>query len=110
MTGEPSFFEIGVPDAERAERFYSALFGWRTHRTGGGARLETAGIRGGVHPGDSSATIGLYFRVDDIEAAAERVRELGGTAGDPGEPSPGFGRFTACRDDQGVYFGLHQPE
>lgn len=49
----------------------------------------------------------MYFCVADIEAAVRTVRELGGTAEDP-RPEPGFGRSTACTDDQGVQFGLHQ--
>ena len=27
MAGEPTFFELGVGDAERGRRFYEALFG-----------------------------------------------------------------------------------
>jgi predicted enzyme related to lactoylglutathione lyase len=49
----------------------------------------------------------VYFRVDDIEAAVRRVRELGGEADDPGPAETG-GRFASCRDDQGLAFGLHQ--
>ena len=29
MTGEPTFFEMGVADTARARAFYSGLFGWR---------------------------------------------------------------------------------
>jgi uncharacterized protein len=47
--------------------------------------------------------------VEDIEAAVKRVRELGGTADEPGLAETG-GRFASCRDDQGVEFGLHQPD
>ncbi|MGC7323044.1 VOC family protein, partial [Mycobacteroides abscessus subsp. massiliense] len=50
-----------------------------------------------------------FFGVADIDAAVMTVRELGGEAEDPGPEEPGFGRFTFCRDDQGVRFGLHQP-
>jgi len=51
----------------------------------------------------------VYFRVLDIEAAARRVRELGGEADDLGPEGEG-GRFVSCRDDQGVQFGLHEPK
>jgi predicted enzyme related to lactoylglutathione lyase len=50
----------------------------------------------------------MYFSVNDIEAAVLTVRQLGGTAEEPRPEEPGFGRFTACTDDQGVQFGLHQ--
>jgi uncharacterized protein len=48
-----------------------------------------------------------------MEAALERVRELGGVIdeldveGDEGSVAR-FGRFRLCRDDQGSPFGLHQ--
>jgi predicted enzyme related to lactoylglutathione lyase len=50
----------------------------------------------------------MYFSVDDIDAAVREVRALGGSADDACPEEPGFGRFSACTDDQGVRFGLHQ--
>ena len=52
--------------------------------------------------------------VDDLDAAVERVRELGGEVdemdtGGGDEADARFGRFRFCRDDQGSAFGLHQP-
>jgi predicted enzyme related to lactoylglutathione lyase len=46
-----------------------------------------------------------YFEVDDINAGAARVRELGGEANDPA-PVPGMGWFATCRDPHGNEFGL----
>jgi uncharacterized protein len=109
MAGEPSHFELGVPDARRAKAFYGELFGWSFETTTGeNAWIETPGVRGGLHDEDEDSNIVVYFRVEDIEEAVRRVRELGGEAGDPGPAGIG-GRFTQCRDDQGVAFGLHQP-
>lgn len=108
--GEPSFFEIGVPDGARAKAFYRQLFGWTLHPMGGdNAAIETPGVDGGLHDQDADRTIEVYFRSDDIDADAARVRACGGTADDPGPEVEGFGRFTRCTDDQGVRFGLHQP-
>lgn len=111
MAGEPTYFEIGVPDALRAQKFYVRLFGWKPHAMGesGQAWLETEGARGGLHNDDEDRRIDVFFGVADINAAVMTVRELGGEAEDPGPEEPGFGRFTFCRDDQGVRFGLHQP-
>ena len=111
MHGELTFFEIGVPDSGRARAFYAQLFGWDFPSTGQDDQVwvETPTVKGGLHDQDSEARIALYFAVDDIEAAVRAVRELGGTAEDPRPEEPGFGRFTACTDDQGVKFGLHQP-
>ena len=105
----PTHFEIGVPDADRARAFYSALFGWTFRETkDGGGWFETAIARGGLHGADDRRTIEIFFAVPDIEAAVARVRELGGEAEEPSPERPG-GRYTGCRDDQGVWFGLHEP-
>jgi uncharacterized protein len=114
MAGEPSFFSIGVQDAERGRAFYAALFGWAMEPQRNGFSITTAGAPGGIHGGDPGASPYLFFRVDDIEAALERVRELGGSAaemdlGEDAESVATFGRFKLCRDDQGSPFGLHQP-
>lgn len=81
MAGEPAFFELGVHDAEQARAFYGALFGW-TFEPGpadNGFAIGTPGVPGGLHGGDAGASPYLFFRVDDMDAALERVRELGGT-------------------------------
>lgn len=110
MFGQPTFFEIGVPDAVRAQSFYTKLFDWTPHPMGerGAASFDTGGARGGLHGEDDERRIDIFFGVADIDAAVTSVRELGGSAEDPGPPEPGFGRFAFCRDDQGVRFGLHQ--
>src|SRR5918998_433 len=79
MAGEPSFFSLGVAEAERGRAFYGELFGWPMEPTGGGFAITTAAAPGGIHGGDPEASPYLFFRVDDIAAAVERVRELGGT-------------------------------
>ena len=95
MAGDPSHFEIGVPDARRAKAFYGELLGWSFRTTTGeNAWIETGGVPGGVHDGDDASKIVVYFRVPDIEAAVRRVRELGGEAKDPGPGGEG-GRFTS---------------
>jgi predicted enzyme related to lactoylglutathione lyase len=108
--GAPSFLEFGVPDARRARSFFEALFGWRFHDMPGDQFwIETPPLRAGVHKDDPDPSIVVYFAVDDIDAAGARVRELGGSAPEAGPEVEGFGRFTECRDDQGVRFGLRQP-
>lgn len=117
MAGEVSFFSIGVSDADKARAFYGALFGWgfAESPSGKGAVIETINIPGGIHGGDPGASPYLFFSVDDIEAAAARVRELGGRIGETDDENDDeasiarFGRFKLCRDDQGSSFGLHQP-
>jgi uncharacterized protein len=114
MNGELSFFELGVADADRAREFYGSLFGWEFVDEGNGATIETPNIPGGIHGGDAGASPYLFFRVDDLDAAVDRVRGLGGevsgsAGGDDPDTVARFGRFVFCRDDQGSAFGLHQP-
>jgi predicted enzyme related to lactoylglutathione lyase len=116
MAGELAFFELGVDDVERGRAFYQGLFGWRFDLgpSDQGFTIATPGIPGGIHGGDRGATPYVFFRVEDMEAAVERVRELGGVSEETdveggGETVARFGRFKLCRDDQGSPFGLHQP-
>lgn len=110
MRGEPSFFEIGVPDAKRAKAFYGELFKWTFHPMGGDqAWVETPTIRGGLHDEDPAPRIDIFFTVPDIDTAVIAVRALGGQADDARPEEADFGRFAFCQDDQGVRFGLHQP-
>jgi len=116
MAGELAFFELGVGDGERGRAFYAGLFGWRLEpgpSGGGGFAIETPNVPGGMHGGDEGAAPYLFFAVDDIDAAVERVHELGGEVDDVNvegdeESVARFGRFRLCRDDQGSPFGLHQ--
>ncbi len=117
MSGEPSYFALGVEDAERGRAFYAGLFGWDTEPgPGGGFAVATPGIPGGIHGSDPGASPYLFFRVEDLDAALARVRALGGSVeeahDDPETEAASaarFGRFRLCRDDQGSSFGLHEP-
>ncbi|WP_130800193.1 VOC family protein [Streptomyces otsuchiensis] len=116
MTGEITFFELGVDDPARAHAFYGGLFGWTMRKSpdGTGLTIEGSSVPGGIHGGDPGSAPYLFFRVDDIDRALERVRELGGSVeeveidGDA-DAQARYGRFRICRDDQGSPFGLHQP-
>ena len=109
MPGETSHFEIGVPDARRARSFFGSLLGWDYEDTSGdNAWIQTGGVRGGLHGGNASPGITVYFEVPDIASAVQRVRELGGHVDDDGAEEANGERFVPCRDDQGVAFGLHQ--
>jgi uncharacterized protein len=79
MGGELSFIELGVEDPERGRAFYESLFGWSFEPSGQGFAVALPNVAGGMHGGDRGASPYVFFRVDDIEAAQERVRALGGT-------------------------------
>lgn len=115
MQGELAFVEIGVDDVESGRVFYESLFGWVFEAgPSGGYTMRLPNMPGGIHGGDKQAAPYVFFRVDDMDAALERVVELGGSVGDidvEGDEASvvQHGRFELCRDDQGSPFGLHQP-
>lgn len=121
MAGEISFIEFGVANTKRGRAFYEALFGW-TFAPGpapGCTEVSGVGVAAGMHGEDPAACPYVFFRVEDMTRALDRVRALGGTVreldveldarGGGTTTGPGAGRFVLCRDDQGSPFGLHQP-
>jgi uncharacterized protein len=115
--GAVSFFELGVGESPAGRAFYEGLFGWgfETGPSGNGWMLRTPNIDGGMHPGDAGGGPYLFFAVDDMDAAIEKVVVLGGEilpdmgSAESDESIARFGRFKFCKDDQGSAFGLHQP-
>jgi predicted enzyme related to lactoylglutathione lyase len=108
-SGDVCYFVMPVGNAQRAQRFYGELLGWNFSpgNVEGGFNIEGSTPPGGIHESGDEGGPELYFMVDDLDAAAQRVRELGGEADQP-QPTEG-GRFRRCRDDQGARFGLWAP-
>jgi predicted enzyme related to lactoylglutathione lyase/mannose-6-phosphate isomerase-like protein (cupin superfamily) len=108
--GIATHLELGAPSGKPSAEFFGALFGWPVHAMqADNFFAQTPAGTLGIHPGDDAKEIVPYFCVADLDRAVARVRELGGTAPDPGAAEAGFGRFAQCEDPQGVKFGLHQP-
>jgi uncharacterized protein len=112
MAGQVVHIEFPSADADRAQAFWSGLFGWefgpamegmdyRMARTG-----ENSGVA--VFPApERSGYPNYYFDTPDIEASSAKVRELGGET-EPKSPVPGMGWFAACTDSEGNHFHLWQ--
>ncbi len=105
-----SSIEFPADDPERARRFWGGLLGLELHpRVEGEGQGWQSGGEGaslGLHergtgPGDTFSL--PYFTVADMDAALERVRELGGSVVHPGA------RWSVCRDSEGSPFGLAGP-
>ncbi|HEX3461228.1 MAG TPA: VOC family protein [Acidimicrobiales bacterium] len=110
--GDISYISFGIPDPARGAAFYGALLGWSSSPSqSGGGQVDEVTPEVGIFNGrraDGSVTLGavLGYRVDDVAAVVARVRDAGGTATDP-EERP-YGIESACLDNQGVPFYLHQ--
>jgi len=107
VPGDLVYFWIPVPDGEAAKRFYEQLLGWEfapgDHPEG--RQIANVTPHGGILGGAESASHPqVVFEVDDLPAAMEKVRELGGETGEPMQG--GAGHSVECRDDQGTSFHL----
>ena len=119
--GAPSWFELHSADFARSLDFYRSVFGlqptvvadsddfrYATVRDAGG-RDDVAGIA------DAAATLAdptagtwvLYWEVDDADAAADRVGQLGGSVVTGAEDTP-YGRIAGVTDPAGAPFRLRQ--
>ena len=108
MHGNVSFIEIGTSDTGQSRPFFEHVFGWTFNPMAqGGGWFQAPSMRVGLHGDDPKPQIYVFFEVPDLEQAIALVREAGGEA-DPAAEEPGFGRFSNCRDPQGIGFGLHQ--
>ena len=108
--GRIVWFELPAGEPARATAFYGELFGWQFQPFGGEEYQVSEGAGGAVHAegmGGASGGLLAYFGVDDLAAEVERVRALGGTAGEPQE-MPGIGSFAVCADTEGNAFGLYE--
>ncbi|MFL5796753.1 MAG: VOC family protein [Actinomycetota bacterium] len=107
MTSPIRLVEFPADDPVRARAFWSGVLGvelgdraggegqgWQTHGDGPALGVHPRG----TGPGDRVSL--PYFAVRDMDAALERVRELGGEVIHPGA------RWSVCRDSEGSPFGL----
>lgn len=112
MAGQIVHIEIPADDTEQGREFWGSLFGWQFESYPGPSEYhmtrisdQTGAAITKMEPGKKGTR--AYFDVDDINAGAARVKELGGTADDP-MPVPSMGWFSTCTDPHGNEFGLWQ--
>jgi uncharacterized protein len=112
MPGQIVHLEVPADDTGKAQEFWGGLFGWEFQAYPGPSEYHMTRIgeeQGAAITNMESGRKGTrpYFSVDDINAGAARVKELGGEAGDP-MPVPSMGWFAVCQDPHGNDFGLWQ--
>jgi uncharacterized glyoxalase superfamily protein PhnB len=108
--GDIGYVVFQSPDGARAARFFGGLFGWDLHDGYQPGAFHIASITppSGIDTGYERSEARIYFRVDDIEAATARVRELGGQVLKVDDYDSGGN--AECVDDQGFRFDLFRPK
>jgi uncharacterized protein len=115
--GEPGrvgWHELLADDWKKAFAFYGEVLGWQKSDEIGTTekyQLFSAAGRtmGGMFTKPPTEQVPfwlLYFNVDDIDAAMERVRAGGGQSFDGPHELPDGGWIVRCRDPQGAGFAL----
>jgi uncharacterized protein len=110
--------ELATTDLESAQNFYKTLLGWEikeSNATGGGMvynEIVVAGQHvGGVYKmgpefGQTPSHWMAYVAVDDVDAKARQVWELGGKVCVPPTDIPNVGRFCVVNDPTGATIAL----
>ena len=116
MSNRPSHYEIPVDDPDRAEAFYSAVFGWTFQRYPGAPQYYGMASTGEEQPGingalfqrsDDNNVTTLTMTVDSIEDALKKIEAEGGQVIQGKTPIPTMGWFATCADTEGNRIGLY---
>ena len=114
--GTLTWNELMTDDLETAKAFYAAAFGWaaQTDQMPDGTYYTTFKVGDDMAAGMMAKTPemgpmpnywGIYFAVDDCEAAVAKAAELGGTVVAPPFDTP-IGKMAVLADPQGATFAL----
>jgi predicted enzyme related to lactoylglutathione lyase len=115
--GQFCWIELSTSDADGAKKFYGDLFGWGYNEipmepgkppyimaTKSGKEVGAIYQSPGVPPNWMN-----YVDVDDVNAAAEKVKSLGGKVHNGPFDVFEAGKMAICADPQGAMFSLWQP-
>jgi predicted enzyme related to lactoylglutathione lyase len=118
QVGDGSWHELYTTDAEAAMKFYTDVFGWHPTDTmdmGPMGKYYMFGrafpLGGMMNKPKEMAQVppnwNLYFRVPDVNAAAERVKANGGQVLNGPMEVPGNQWIVNCMDPQGAAVAFH---
>ena len=118
--GTPAWFELHTRDYEASVKFYQDVFKWDTtvmsdtpefrYTTLGEGAEALAGIMDATDylPAGAASAWHVYFAVEDTDAAAAKVTELGGTILQEAKDTP-YGRLAQVTDPTGAMFKVVGP-
>lgn len=112
--GSLSWNELATRDTEKAEKFYTNLFGWSSQvqetpmtvytTFSNGERMAAGMLKMTEQWGDAPPHWAVYFAVANCDASAEKAKSLGGQIAVPPTDIPPIGRFAVISDPQGAHF------
>lgn len=106
-------FEIGGADGAALQQFYSQAFGWEVNAENpmqyGLVEAQDTGIGGGITAADNPG-VTVYIEVKDLEAALERVADLGGRTVQEITTIPGMVTMALFADPEGNVVGMVHSE
>jgi predicted enzyme related to lactoylglutathione lyase len=108
--------ELATTDAEAAQNFYTELLGWQIKVSEGAGMQYNEIVVGGRHVGgiykmgpeygEAPSHWMPYVAVEDVDAKARQVSELGGKVCVPPMDIPNVGRFCVINDPTGATISL----
>jgi hypothetical protein len=114
--GQFFWYDIMTTDTKAAARFYSAVVGWGTQAQNAAGKEYTVftvndqGVAGLMPIAEEMARHGAkpgwlgYISVEDVDAGAVKLKQLGGTLHRGPETVSGIIRFAVVSDNQGAAF------
>ena len=116
------WYELMTPDVAGAKAFYGPVLGWTFEEMDGGGMAYTiasvgpgAGVAGLMALSDELKSAGVppnwsaYVDVDDVDAALQKVKALGGAVEMEPMDIPGVGRFAVIADPGGAAIAVMTP-
>lgn len=109
-------FEVMAADPQRAQKFYSSIFGWQISKWEGpedywvvtsGPEGEP-GINGGIAQSRGEPLTVNTIDVPSVDEYAGKVEANGGKVVVPKMAIPGVGWLVYCQDTEGIIFGMMQ--
>ncbi|MFN8037523.1 MAG: VOC family protein [Acidimicrobiia bacterium] len=121
--GTPSWVQVTVRDVDKAQAFYTALFGWEfaDQFDDGGSRVYSLAQRDGqdiagmgwlsdeMAAGGMPCLWGTFVTVENVDKTAARVAELGGTVMLPPMDVMDAGRMVLFMDPTGAALACWEP-
>ena len=108
--------DLSTPDTKRASDFYSGMFGWQAiadpKDPSGYLHIKNGEHHIGGIPPAAQRQPGVpahwmaYFQVDDVDATANKAKEMGAKLYLPPMSMEGVGRMSVMADPQGAVFAI----